>query len=83
MTRTILIAATLAGVASVVAGGVLAQPVGNASPKAPATCARHHYVSLVDEYGFRYDRVGNRLDAQGCVIQPPHTLPGAKVAQDQ
>ncbi len=37
-----------------------------------------HQVSITDEYGFKYDGMGNRLNARGCVIAPPHTLPGAK-----
>jgi hypothetical protein len=49
--------------------------------------ARHgrgapHKVAIVDEYGFRYDGRGNRLDASGHVIAPPHTQPGARVIQN-
>jgi len=38
-----------------------------------------HKVALTDEYGFHYDRWGNRLNSAGHVIAPPHTLPGARV----
>jgi len=38
-----------------------------------------HQVAITDEYGFKYDAQGNRLDANGYVVAPPHTLPGAKV----
>ena len=44
---------------------------------APGDCQRS--VAITDEYGFRYDGKGERLNAQGCVIAPPHTLPGAGV----
>jgi len=40
-----------------------------------------HQVAITDEYGFKYDSRGDRLDANGYVIAPPHTLPGAKVLQ--
>jgi hypothetical protein len=38
-----------------------------------------HQVAITDEYGFKYDSRGDRLDANGHVIDPPHTLPGAAV----
>jgi hypothetical protein len=41
-----------------------------------------HKVAIVDEYGFRYDSKGNRLDPAGHVVAPPHTLPGARVIQN-
>jgi len=34
-----------------------------------------HVASIRDEYGFRYDAQGNRLNAQGCVIAPPISRP--------
>lgn len=40
---------------------------------------QRHKATITDEYGFRYDSMGNRLDAGGHVIAPPHTLPGARV----
>ncbi len=36
-----------------------------------------HPVAFKDEYGFRYDAQGDRLNAQGYVIAPPVTPPGA------
>ena len=41
-----------------------------------ASCG--HEAAIKDEYGFRYDSMGDRLNAQGCVIAPPQTTPGAK-----
>ena len=35
-----------------------------------------HTATIKDEYGFRYDSEGNRLNGQGCVIAPPVTPPG-------
>jgi len=35
----------------------------------------HHEEAFRDEYGFRYDARGNRLDAQGYVISPHTTTP--------
>ena len=40
-----------------------------------------HTVAITDEYHFRYDSEGNRLNAQGCVIAPPVTPPGAAAYQ--
>ncbi len=36
-----------------------------------------HGVAITDEYGFKYDAQGDRLNAQGMVIAPPVTPPGA------
>jgi len=36
-----------------------------------------HAVAFKDEYGFRYDAQGDRLDARGYVVAPLVTLPGA------
>jgi hypothetical protein len=36
-----------------------------------------HPVAFKDEYGFRYDAQGDRLDASGHVMAPPMTPPGA------
>jgi hypothetical protein len=41
-----------------------------------------HQVAITDEYGFKYDARGDRLDANGYVIPPPHTQPGARVIQN-
>jgi hypothetical protein len=35
-----------------------------------------HEATIKDEYGFRYDAKGDRLDAGGHVIAPPVTPPG-------
>lgn len=35
-----------------------------------------HETAIKDEYGFRYDSRGDRLDASGHVIAPPVTPPG-------
>lgn len=35
-----------------------------------------HPVAFKDEYGFRYDAQGDRLDASGRVMAPPMTPPG-------
>jgi hypothetical protein len=43
------------------------------------TCGAPKKTVMKDEYGFRYDSRGDRLNAQGCVIAPPHMIPGAKV----
>jgi hypothetical protein len=43
-----------------------------------ATGACGHTATITDEYHFRYDAEGNRLDGRGCVIAPPVTPPGAK-----
>ena len=34
-----------------------------------------HSVAMRDEYGFRYDARGHRLNARGCVISPHKTTP--------
>jgi hypothetical protein len=41
-----------------------------------------HTAQITDEYGFRYDSEGNRLNGQGCVIAPPVTPPGARAIQN-
>jgi len=39
--------------------------------------SERHAVAFRDEYGFRYDAQGDRLDANGYIIAPPVTPPGA------
>src|SRR5262245_19148245 len=34
-----------------------------------------HQEAMRDEYGFRYDAQGNRLNARGCVIPAPISKP--------
>jgi hypothetical protein len=43
------------------------------------TCSEPRKAAMKDEYGFRYDSRGDRLNALGCVIAPPHMIRGAKV----
>jgi len=87
MTRFALLTVALIGLA----GAASAQTMGEPNGVAPYRHGRDgstamnqscgHAVAITDEYGFRYDRQGDRLNAQGCVIAPPHMLPGAKVIQ--
>jgi hypothetical protein len=74
MKRIALLAIALLG--TITAGAAQAQPMMNHG------CYRHFRVALVDEYGFRYDARGDRLNAEGCIIAPPHTPPGARAIQD-
>jgi hypothetical protein len=50
-----------------------------ADPQAQAVPTWHgrirHNVAFKDEYGFRYDAQGDRLDAKGYVISPRTTTP--------
>jgi hypothetical protein len=87
MKHLALITAALVGMA----GAAHAQPMGTPNGPAPYHHTRYsspmmaqacgNRVAITDEYGFRYDGRGDRLNAQGCVIRPPHSLPGAKVIQ--
>jgi hypothetical protein len=89
MKRLALLTAALVGMSGF-AGIAYAQSVATA-PSAPghhmkyrtgsmaASCGRQ--VAITDEYGFKYDSMGDRLNARGCVIPPPHTRPGARVIQ--
>lgn len=81
MTLTLIGVAGMAGMAN---AATMSQPsapmapiVDNSSPP-----AGKHKVAFTDEYGFHYDRWGNRLNGAGHVIAPPHTLPGAHVIQN-
>jgi hypothetical protein len=42
---------------------------------APSLRGCGHSEAMRDEYGFRYDGQGHRLNAQGCVISPHNTTP--------
>jgi hypothetical protein len=85
MNRFAVFAAVLIGMAGV----AHAQPMNNSTSATPhhhwsqtsATMAQScgNRVAITDEYGFRYDSQGDRLNAHGCVIAAPHTRPGAKV----
>jgi hypothetical protein len=50
-----------------------------ADPQAQAVSTSHgrvrHSLAFKDEYGFRYDTQGDRLDARGYVISPRTTTP--------
>jgi hypothetical protein len=46
-----------------------------AQAQSPYHGARQHSESFRDEYGFRYDSRGNRIDAQGRLISPHTTTP--------
>ena len=41
----------------------------------PSSGACGHQEAMKDEYGFRYDAQGNRLNGQGCVIPAPVSKP--------
>jgi hypothetical protein len=41
-----------------------------------------HSTTITDEYGFRYDAQGNRVNGHGCVIAPPMTPPGGRAIQN-
>ena len=77
-----------------VAGLAQAQTTGSgaAYPNAPAEDVQAqqamgegpcgHHAAMTDEYGFRYDRRGDRLNARGCVIAPPVTPPGVRAIEN-
>jgi len=78
LTLTLIGVAGMADAATMTQSAPMAPIVDNSSPPASGK----HKVAFTDEYGFRYDRWGNRLDSAGHVIAPPHTLPGARVIQN-
>ena len=82
--RLSLLTLTLIGVGGVANAATMTQatpPMGQiVDMRSPP--AGKHKVAFTDEYGFRYDRWGNRLDSVGQVIAPPHTMPGARVIQN-
>lgn len=85
--RLSLLTVTLIGVAGMAGAAnaaTMTQPTPPASQIVDTTSppAGKHKVALTDEYGFHYDRWGNRLNSAGHVIAPPHTLPGARVIQN-
>ena len=57
------------------------QPMQNQAQMSNEMGGCGHSASITDEYGFRYDNMGNRLNARGCVIAPPVTPPGARAIQ--
>jgi hypothetical protein len=46
-----------------------------AQAESPYRGMRHHPQAFRDEYGFRYDARGDRIDAQGRIISPHTTTP--------
>jgi hypothetical protein len=82
--RLSVLALAMVGVASAANAETIVRPpvslppiVDHAMPPRGA-----HKVAIIDEYGNRYDRWGNRLDPAGHVIAPPHTRPGSLVIQN-
>jgi hypothetical protein len=52
------------------------QPTDQQAQSASPYVSRHeHPQAFRDEYGFRYDSRGNRIDAQGHMISPHSTTP--------
>jgi hypothetical protein len=82
--RLSLLALTLIGVAGVANAATMTQATPPMSQIVDTTSPPpgKHKVAFTDEYGFRYDRWGNRLNSAGHVIAPPHTRPGARVIQN-
>lgn len=83
-TRLSLLALALISVAGMANARTIYRPpvqvtpiVDDASPPAGP-----HRVAITDEYGFHYDRWGNRLNGAGHVVAPPHTMRGATVIQN-
>jgi hypothetical protein len=81
MKRLALFTAALIGMAGIAqaqsAGTLTSTPYDQAQQyRSGMSCG--HQVAITDEYGFKYDSMGDRLNAQGCVMPPPHTPPGAK-----
>jgi len=84
-TRLTVMALALVGVAGTASARTIYEPPVHPAPiidTASAPARGPHKVAITDEYGFRYDRWGNRLNAAGYVTTPPHTLPGATVIQN-
>jgi hypothetical protein len=84
-TRLSLLALAMISVASVANAETIYQPPVQEPPIVDTDMAPAHglhQVAITDEYGFRYDRWGNRLNAVGHVIAPPRTPAGALVIQN-
>ena len=60
------------------AAGVPMQPRGSERYQAMTSDGVTHPVAMTDEYGFKYDAKGDRLDARGHIIAPPVTPPGGR-----
>ena len=84
-TRLSLLALAMIGFVGVANAQTIYQPPVQEPPIVDTDMAPAHglhQVAITDEYGFRYDRWGNRLDAVGHVVAPPHTPAGALVIQN-
>ncbi len=59
-------------------GSATMQSNGNERYQAMMGDESPNAVALTDEYGFKYNSRGDRLDARGHIIAPPVTPPGAR-----
>lgn len=84
MTRLTLLTLALIGVAGLAQAQQAMRSDYNEQATAPTTYPdrMRHETAITDEYGFHYDSRGDRLNAQGHVIAPPQTQPGARVIQN-
>lgn len=85
LTRLSLLTLAMTGIASVAYAQSMASPAEPAQPQmsqAMPSGSGRHSVAITDEYGFHYDSMGNRLNAAGHVIAPPHTPSGARIIQN-
>jgi hypothetical protein len=71
----------MAGAAQAQSGYQTGAPMPNQAQYSGPMGGCGHTATIKDEYGFRYDSEGNRLNGQGCVIAPPVTPPGAAALQ--
>ena len=53
----------------------MARATGADKPLPPVVSPAAGVEAFRDEYGFRYDALGNRLDARGNIISPQSTTP--------
>lgn len=79
--KLIVLSFALAGVAGVAQAQSYDRSYDRAGPRQETMREEHrlndrHPVASKDEYGFRYDAQGDRLDASGRVMPPPVTPPG-------
>ncbi len=90
MRRLALCTAALIGITSMAHAQSMGQTMGTSTGSGAYGQAEYgsdsrggcgHSVAITDEYGFRYDSMGDRLNARGCVIPPPLTPPGARAIQ--
>jgi len=79
--KLIVLSFALASVAGVAQAQSYDQGYDRSGPRHETMREEHrlndrHPVAFKDEYGFRYDAQGDRLDASGHVMPPPVTPPG-------